>query len=54
VNHKRIEQLYHLESLALRRKRHRKRAAGVRVTLPPAHAAQRALGAGFLAGSVSR
>ena len=34
VNHKRTERLYRLEGLALRRKRHRKRAAGVRVTLP--------------------
>lgn len=35
VNHKRTERLYREEGLALRRKRHRKRAAGVRVTLPP-------------------
>lgn len=35
VNHKRVERLYRAEGLALRRKRHRKRAAGVRVTLPP-------------------
>jgi len=34
VNHKRTERLYREEGLALRRKRHRKRAAGVRVTLP--------------------
>lgn len=34
VNHKRVERLYRAEGLALRRKRHRKRAAGVRVTLP--------------------
>ena len=34
VNHKRTERLYCEEGLALRRKRHRKRAAGVRVTLP--------------------
>lgn len=33
VNHKRTERLYREEGLALRRKRHRKRAAGVRVTL---------------------
>ena len=32
VNHKRTEWLYREEGLALRRKRHRKRAAGVRVT----------------------
>jgi len=36
VNHKRIERLYRAEGLALRRRRHRKRAAGVRVTLPAA------------------
>src|SRR3989338_9566914 len=35
VNHKRVERLYREEGLALRRKRHRKRAAGMRVTLPP-------------------
>ena len=35
VNHKRTERLYREEGLALRRKHHRKRAAGVRVTLPP-------------------
>lgn len=35
VNHKRVERLYREGGLALRRKRHRKRAAGVRVTLPP-------------------
>ncbi len=35
VNHKRTERLYREEGLALRRKRHRKRAAGARVTLPP-------------------
>jgi len=35
VNHTRTERLYREEGLALRRKRHRKRAAGVRVTLPP-------------------
>ena len=34
VNHKRTERLYREEGLALRRKRHRKRAAGVRMTLP--------------------
>ena len=34
VNHKRTERLYREEGLALRRKRHRKRAAGIRVTLP--------------------
>jgi len=34
VNHKRTERLYRAEGLALRRKRHRKRAAGVRVLLP--------------------
>lgn len=34
VNHKRTERLYRTEGLALRRRRHRKRAAGVRVTLP--------------------
>jgi len=34
INHKRVERLYRAEGLALRRKRHRKRAAGVRVTLP--------------------
>ena len=34
VNHKRTERLYREEGLALRRKRHRKRAAGVRVTFP--------------------
>lgn len=34
VNHKRTERLYREEGLALRRRRHRKRAAGVRVTLP--------------------
>ncbi len=34
VNHKRTERLYRAEGLALRRKRHRKRAAGVRVMLP--------------------
>ena len=34
VNHKRTERLYHEEGLALRRTRHRKRTAGVRVTLP--------------------
>ena len=33
VNHKRTERLYREEGLALRRRRHRKRAAGVRVTL---------------------
>ena len=32
VNHKRTERLYREEGLALRRRRHRKRAAGVRVT----------------------
>ena len=36
VNHKRTERLYRAEGLALRRRRHRKRAAGVRVTLPAA------------------
>jgi len=36
INHKRTERLYREEGLALRRKRHRKRAAGVRVTLPAA------------------
>lgn len=36
VNHKRTERLYRIEGLALRRRRHRKRAAGVRVTLPAA------------------
>lgn len=35
INHKRTERLYREEGLALRRKRHRKRAAGVRVTLSP-------------------
>jgi putative transposase len=35
VNHKRTERLYRDEGLALRRKRHRKRAAGVRVVLAP-------------------
>ena len=35
VNHKRTERLYRAEGLALRRRRHRKRATGVRVTLPP-------------------
>lgn len=34
VNHKRTERLYRAEGLALRRRRYRKRAAGVRVTLP--------------------
>ena len=34
MNHKRTERLYREEGLALRRKRHRKRAAGVRVVRP--------------------
>ena len=34
VNHKRTERLYRIEGLALRRRKHPKRAAGVRVTLP--------------------
>jgi len=35
INHKRTERLYREEGLALRRKRHRKGAAGARVILPP-------------------
>ena len=34
VNHKRTERIYHEESLALRKKRRRKGAAGVRVMMP--------------------
>jgi len=34
INHKRTERIYHEEGLALRRKRRRKGAAGVRVVLP--------------------
>lgn len=34
VNHKRTERIYHEEGLALRRKRRRKGAAGVRVVIP--------------------
>lgn len=34
INHKRTERLYRAEGLALRRRRHRKRAAGLRVTVP--------------------
>ena len=34
VNHKRTERLYRIEGLALRRRKHPTRAAGVRVTLP--------------------
>jgi putative transposase len=34
INHKRTERIYHEEGLALRRKRRRKGAAGVRVVMP--------------------
>lgn len=35
INHKRTEKLYHEEGLALKRKRRRKSATGVRVIIPP-------------------
>lgn len=34
VNHKRVERLYRLEGLSLRRRKHKKMAAGLRVILP--------------------
>jgi putative transposase len=36
INHKRTERIYHEEGLALRRKRRRKGAAGIRVVMPSA------------------
>ena len=52
INHKRTERIYREEGLALRRKRRRKGAAGVRVVMPPPERANQKWSMDFVTDSV--
>ena len=52
VNHKRTERIYREEGLALRRKRRRKGAAGVRMVIPPPERSNQRWSMDFVADSI--
>jgi len=52
INHKRTERIYHEEGLALRRKKRRKGAAGVRVMIPAAMRANEHWSMDFVSDSI--
>jgi putative transposase len=52
INHKRTERIYHEEGLALRRKKRRKGAAGVRVVIPAAMRANEQWSMDFVSDSI--
>ncbi len=52
INHKRTERIYHEEGLALRKKRRRKGAAGMRVMMPAAHRTNQRWSMDFVTDSI--
>jgi putative transposase len=52
MNHKRMERIYREEGLALRRKRHRKGAAGVRMVIPTPERSNQKWSMDFVADSI--